>query len=84
MPSITITISDTPTGGISMRTDFRPAVGNPCSTAQAAALDMIRRTRKDYGIAEAEYSPSDVAFRVGGVDIDALRCSRDNVVGAAQ
>lgn len=71
MPSVTVTIADTPSGGISIRSDYQPAVGNPCSRAQSAALDMIRRTRKEFGL------PDDV-------DIDQVHRSRDNVVGAAQ
>jgi len=57
MPTVTITITDTPTGGVSVHTDFAPAVGKPCSPAQAAALDILRRTRREYGLpqqAEAE------------------------------
>jgi hypothetical protein len=50
MPSVTITITDTPEGGVSIHTDFKPAVGNPCSPAQSAALDIISRTRKHYGL----------------------------------
>ncbi len=50
MPSVTITLIDTPTGGVAIQTDFKPAVGNPCSAAQAAALDIIARTRKNYGL----------------------------------
>jgi hypothetical protein len=50
MPSVTITLTDTPTGGVSIHTDFKPAVGQPCSHAQSAALDIIARTRKDYGL----------------------------------
>lgn len=50
MPSVTLTLTDTPTGEIAISTDFKPAVGNPCSPAQAAALDMISRTRKAYGL----------------------------------
>lgn len=50
MPSITFTLTDTPTGQVAVHTDFKPAVGNPCSPAQAAALDIIARTRKDYGL----------------------------------
>ena len=50
MPTVTITLSDTPTGGIALKTDFTPAVGKPCSAAQAAALDIIRRTAKEYGL----------------------------------
>ena len=50
MPSVTITLTDTPAGGVAIHTDFKPAVGQPCSNAQAAALDIIARTRKDYGL----------------------------------
>lgn len=85
MASVTITITDTPSGVPSIHTDFKPAAGNPCSIAQAAALDIIRRTRKEYGIAEPlQAMTADVPFRVGGIDIDAVHRSRDNVVGAAQ
>lgn len=84
MPSVTITLSDTPTGGVALHTEFCPAAGQPCSPAQAAALDIIRRTRKEYGLEPklpATLPP--VAFRVGGIDIDAVHKSRDNVVGVA-
>lgn len=50
MPKVTITLEDTPMGGVSIKTDFTPAVGAPCSTAQATALDIIRRTARDYGL----------------------------------
>lgn len=50
MPSVTIILSDTPTGGIAIKTDFAPAAGSPCSAAQAAALDIIRRTAREYGL----------------------------------
>lgn len=53
MPSVTITLTDTPTGGIAIKTDFTPAVGSPCSVAQAAALDIIRRTAREYGLPHA-------------------------------
>ena len=52
MPSVTITLADTPTGGVSVHTDYQPAVGHPCSPAQSAALDVISRTRKDYGLSQ--------------------------------
>lgn len=77
MANVTITLSDTPSGGVSIHTDFKPAVGNPCSQAQAAALDIISRTRKVYGISP----PDTVAFRVGGVDIDAVHRTRDTAAG---
>ena len=60
MPSITITLTDTPVGGISLHTDFKPAVGNPCSLAQSAALDIIRRTTLDYGL-QASKTVTDTA-----------------------
>lgn len=50
MPQVTITLTDTSEGGISVHTDFKPAIGAPCSSAQAAALDIISRTRKHYGL----------------------------------
>lgn len=52
MPHVTITLSDTPTGGVSIKTDFAPAVGHPISVAQSAALDILRRTRREYGLAQ--------------------------------
>jgi hypothetical protein len=50
MPTVTITLSDTPTGGVAIKTDFAPAIGARCSAAQAAALDIIRRTSHEYGL----------------------------------
>ncbi len=50
MPRVVITLEDQPTGEVSVHTDFTPAVGAPCSAAQAAALDVIARTRKFYGM----------------------------------
>lgn len=52
MPKVIITLEDTPTGGVSVHTDFKPAVGARCSPAQSAALEIISRTRKDWGMAE--------------------------------
>jgi hypothetical protein len=57
MPSVTIILIDTPTGGVAIQTDFKPAVGNPCSAAQAAALDIIARTRKDYQLDKPPANP---------------------------
>ena len=50
MPQVTLTLTDVPDGGVSVHTDFKPAIGAPCSAAQAAALDIIARTRSAYGI----------------------------------
>lgn len=48
MPAVTITLSDTPAGGVAIHTDFKPAIGSKCSAAQSAALDIISRTRKEW------------------------------------
>lgn len=57
MPSVTFTLIDTPAGGVAIQTDFTPAVGKPCSPAQSAALDIIARTRKDYGLDKPPANP---------------------------
>lgn len=84
MPTITITLTDTPTGGISVHSDYRPAVGQPCSRAQSAALDMIRRTRKEFGLPDPTGTTLMVPTAHGdGVDIDRVHRTRDNVVRPA-
>lgn len=50
MPTITLTLTDTPAGAVAIHSSFRPAVGAPCSPAQAAALEMISRTHKQWGV----------------------------------
>ena len=85
MPSVTIILADTPTGEISIYTDYRPAIGNPCSRAQSAALDMIRRSRKEFGLIDkidgtTSSAVATVPDRADGVDTDAVHRSRDNVV----
>lgn len=59
MPSVTLILTDTPTGQVAVHSDFKPAVGNPCSPAQAAALDIIARTRKDYGLDKSPATAAD-------------------------
>jgi hypothetical protein len=73
MPSITITLTDTPEGGVAVHTDFKPAIGAPCSVAQAAALDIIRRTTREYGLE----LPRTANFIQTTGDKDALRKSGD-------
>lgn len=68
MPSVTLTLTDTPNGAVSIHSTFKPAVGNPCSAAQAHALDIIARTHKQWGI-HLDAAP-------GGVDIDAVHRAR--------
>jgi hypothetical protein len=50
MPQITLTLSDTPDGGVSIHSSFKPAAGLPCSAAQSLALDVIARTHKQWGV----------------------------------
>lgn len=50
MPSVTLTLIDTPTGGVAIQTDFAPAIGNPCSPAQSTALEIMARTKKQWGV----------------------------------
>lgn len=77
MASVTVILEDTPAGGVSIRTDFKPAIGAKCSLAQSAALEIMNRTAKDYGL-PASFG----AKPVHGVDIDAVHRSRDNVITA--
>jgi len=52
MPTITLTLTDTPTGGVSIQSDYKPAIGHPCSPAQGHALEIISRTHKQWGLVE--------------------------------
>jgi hypothetical protein len=42
MAEITLTLRDTPAGGVSIQSSFKPAVGSSCTPAQAQALDLHR------------------------------------------
>lgn len=77
MARITVIIEDTPAGGVSVQSDFKPAIGAKCSLAQSAALEIMSRTAREYGL-----PPSFGAKRVHGVDIDAVHRTRDNVINA--
>lgn len=50
MPSVTITLTDTAEGGVCVASSYVPALGRNISTAQSAALDIINRTCRDYGL----------------------------------
>ncbi|MDH4449908.1 MAG: hypothetical protein QE265_04860 [Rhodoferax sp.] len=78
MARITLVLEDTPAGGVSVRTNYHPAVGSKCSLAQSAALEIMSRTARDYGL-----PPSFGATPVHGVDIDAVHRTRDNVIDAS-
>jgi hypothetical protein len=81
MPSVTITLTDTPTGGVAVHSNYVPSLGAKTSLAQTAAQDIINRTCREYGMPNpiANVSP---ALR-DGIDIDAVHRRRDNVVGVA-
>lgn len=46
MAEITIILRDTPAGGVSIQSTFKPAVGSSCTPAQAQALDLHRTVVK--------------------------------------
>lgn len=50
MAEVTLTLRDTPSGGVSVHSSFSPAIGQPCTPAQGAALELISRTRKQWGM----------------------------------
>ena len=50
MPSITLILTDTPAGGVSLASSFRPAISHPCSPAQAYARGIMTRACKDLGL----------------------------------
>lgn len=54
MPAVTITLTDTPTNGVSVHSDFTPAVGNKLSPAQVAAMEIMLRTSKQWGMPPAQ------------------------------
>lgn len=54
MATIHMTFTDTATGGVEVHSDFQPAPGKACTKAQAAALEIFNRTRKEWGVAGIE------------------------------
>ena len=58
MATIQITLTDTPTGGVSIHTDFRPAIGAKCTAAQGHALEIINRTNKQWGLEQPQQTPN--------------------------
>lgn len=71
MPAVTIVIEDTPVGGVAITSNYLPTVGERCSAAQAAALDIVSRTRRQWASSTR---------LVDGVDIDAVHRTRDCMV----
>ncbi|MCS4509168.1 hypothetical protein [Xylophilus ampelinus] len=50
MATITLTLTDTPNGAVALHSSFTPAIGAALSPAQAHALDLVSRTRKQWGL----------------------------------
>ncbi len=50
MPTVTITLTDTPNGGVNVQSSYTPSVGEACSPAQSTALELVSRTRKQWGL----------------------------------
>ena len=50
MAVVEIRISDTPEGGIALWNDLVPVPGKRCTLAEQAALDILTRTRREYGL----------------------------------
>lgn len=69
MATIHMTLTDTPTGGVAVHSDFQPAPGKACTKAQAAALDIFNRTRKEWGVAGIEVVHLQVAPNVCECDL---------------
>ena len=63
MPSITLTLYDTPEGPVGIHSSYTPGPGQPCSHAQGFALEIVARTRNQWG---TPAEPMD------GVDIDTV------------
>ena len=72
MAQITMTLTDTPNGGVSIHSDFKPAVGNACTPAQGYALEIINRTHKQWGV--------HIDTPDGRIDIEAVHRIRDGRV----
>lgn len=50
MASVTLTLTDTPDGRVAVHSSFKPHVGKGCTPAQSTALEILARTRKDWGV----------------------------------
>jgi len=50
MAEVILRIKDTPTGGVAVHATYEPALRVPCTNAQLAALEIIRRTTRDWGM----------------------------------
>lgn len=47
MAEITLVLTDTASNSVAVRTTYTPAIGRPCTPAQARSLDMLRLARHE-------------------------------------
>ena len=64
MSVVTIRIFEKPDGTIETHTDFAPKPGAALTAAQSVALEMINRTRREYGFPVQVPSMSKAIFMV--------------------
>lgn len=50
MAKVTITLRDTPAGGVAVHTVSEPPYSLPATPAQMAAMEMARRTAREWGL----------------------------------
>lgn len=62
MATVHMTFTDTASGGVAVHSDFQPAIGKGCTKAEAAALEIFNRTRKEWGMTEIEVVHVSVAM----------------------
>lgn len=79
MAEVIIKLTDTPTGSVAIHTEYKPAIGAPCTNAQSTALDIISRTKRDWGMCTKGVEVKLLAE----VDIDAVHRTRDRVAPEA-
>lgn len=75
MPAVTITLSDTPDGGVEVTSNYAPTPGQACSPAQVASLDIINRTKRHWNL---------VGTPGRGVDIDAAHRTHNKVANLGE
>lgn len=74
MPAVTITLEDTPDGGVQVSSNYAPTPGQSCSPAQTAALDIVNRTKRHWNLAGTPGR---------GIDMDAVHHRRNATQEAA-
>lgn len=54
MAKVVITLRDTPTGGVSVHTVSEPPYAVPATPAQMAAMEIARRTAREWGLPQGK------------------------------